>query len=140
MMKKQLFRAAALLTFLFSTSVFAEIAVIVHPSNSSSLDKGVVKKIYLGKTKSFSNGDKVQAFDLQNGSDIRNSFLQALLNKSSSQYKAYWSKLLFTGKGKPPAEKNSEDAIVQEVANNPSAIGYVDSSKVTDAVKVVATL
>ena len=139
-MKKLLLRTAALLTFLFSTSVFAEIVVIVHPTNDSTLDKDVVKKIYLGKTKSFSNGQKIQAYDLQNGSDIRNSFLQSLLKKSGSQYKAYWSKLLFTGKGKPPAEKSSEDDIVNEVASNPSAIGYVDSTKVTDAVKVIVTL
>lgn len=139
-MKKLLLRTAALLTFLVSTSVFAEIVVIVHPSNASDLDKNIVKKIYLGKTKSFSNGKKVQPFDLQNGSDTRNSFLQALLSKSGSQYKAYWSKLLFTGKGKPPAEKSSEEDIVNEVAGNPSAIGYIDSSKVTDAVKVIATL
>lgn len=139
-MKKQLLKAAALLTFLFSTSVLADIVVIVHPSNASTLDQDTVKKIYLGKVKSFSNGEKVEAFDLENGSALRDSFLENLLNKSGSQYKAYWSKLLFTGKGKPPAEKASEAEMVSEVASNPAAIGYVDSSKVTDAVKVIATL
>ncbi|WP_205623836.1 hypothetical protein [Pseudoalteromonas rubra] len=46
----------ALLGMAQSLPVHAEVVVIVHPSNDSSFDKDEIKKIFLGKTKSFSNG------------------------------------------------------------------------------------
>ena len=58
------------------------------------------------------------------------------MRKSSSQIKAYWSKLVFTGKGKPPTELSGADAI-KFVAEKPYAIAYVDASKVDTSVKVL---
>ncbi len=57
-------------------------------------------------------------------------FLKNVLNKNASQLKACWSKLVFTGKGKPPEEVSGGAAMVVKVAS--------DTSAVTDAVKVVA--
>ncbi|OHU85016.1 MULTISPECIES: phosphate ABC transporter substrate-binding protein [Pseudoalteromonas] len=114
----------------------AEISVIVHPSNGNALDKDSIAKIYLGKAKSFSDGTKVQAVGLSSGSVV-DEFTSNVLGKSSSQYKAYWSKLIFTGKGTPPEGLDNEQAVLDFVAQNSDAIGYVDSAKVTSAVKVV---
>ena len=61
------------------------------------------------------------------------------MGKSGSQYKAFWSKLVFTGKGKPPKEMSGDAAVIAAVSANPDAIGYVSASAVTDAVKVIAT-
>jgi hypothetical protein len=59
------------------------------------------------------------------------------LGRSSSQVSAYWSKLVFTGKGIPPKEVADDAAVVDLVSKNPSVIGYIDKASVTDAVKVV---
>jgi hypothetical protein len=61
------------------------------------------------------------------------------VGKSSSQLNAYWSKLVFTGKGTPPEKLTTDQAVIDFVAANGNAIGYVDSAKVTDKVKVIAT-
>ncbi|CAM4136097.1 phosphate ABC transporter substrate-binding protein [Pseudoalteromonas byunsanensis] len=114
----------------------AEVSVIVHPSNGNTLDKDSIAKIYLGKTKSFNDGTKVQAVSLNSG-NVVDEFTSNVLGKSSSQYKAYWSKLIFTGKGTPPEGLDSEQAVLDFVAGNTDAIGYVDSGKVTGAVKVI---
>ena len=123
----------------FSCDLFAETSVIIHPSNGSSLDQDTVNKIYLGKTKSFSNGSSVIAINLKEGLPIRTGFDKAILNKSASQVKSYWSKLLFTGKGTPPQEVGSDAEMIALISTNPSAIGYVDSGAVTGDVKVLFT-
>ncbi|MGB1303739.1 MAG: phosphate ABC transporter substrate-binding protein, partial [Pseudoalteromonas marina] len=46
---------------------------------------------------------------------------------------------VFTGKGTPPEKLGSDQAVIDFVAANADAIGYVDSAKVSDNVKVVAT-
>jgi len=60
------------------------------------------------------------------------------VKKTQSQYTAYWAKLMFTGKGIPPKEIESEKELVMLVSKNPNLIGYVDASAVTDDVRVVA--
>ena len=77
--------------------------------------------------------------NLSSGNAIRSAFDQAALGKSTNQTKAYWSKLVFSGKGNPPKEVDSEAEVIELVSKNPSLIGYVDSGSVTADVKVVAT-
>jgi len=120
-----------------SFSALAEVAVVVHPSNQVNLTKNDIKKIYLGKMKNFADGKVILPIDLTEGSDTRSIFNTELLGKSSSQIKAYWSKLIFTGKGTPPKNVKSESEVINTVSTNPSTIGYVDASKVTDKVKVI---
>lgn len=131
-MKKTLCLAALLLSQL----AFAEVAVIVHPSNNNALDEATVAKIFLGREKSFADGKSVVPLSLSENAAASGAFNDTVLKKSSSQLKAYWSKLVFTGKGTPPKEITSDEEMVKLIANNPSLIGYVDASKVDASVKV----
>ncbi|EGI71480.1 phosphate ABC transporter substrate-binding protein [Pseudoalteromonas sp. SR43-6] len=133
---KKLILASAL--SLCSFGALAEVAVIVNPGNANALDAETIKKIYLGKAKSFDNGNKVNPAT-QNGTAIADEFNSKVVGKSSSQLNAYWSKLVFTGKGTPPEKFDSDQAVIDFVAANGDSIGYIDSSKATDKVKVIAT-
>ncbi|GAA62133.1 ABC-type phosphate transport system, periplasmic component [Pseudoalteromonas sp. BSi20652] len=133
---KKIILASAL--SLCSINAFAEVAVIVNSSNTSALDADTIKKIYLGKAKSFSNGNKVNPVN-QDGTPVTDEFNDKVVGKSSSQLNAYWSKLVFTGKGTPPEKLASDQAVIDFVAANGDAIGYIDSAKVSDKVKVIAT-
>lgn len=123
----------------YSAIVTAEVAVIVHPSNNNALSKMEVKKIFLGKKKNYSDGGVVLPIDLQEGSAAREEFSKALLGKTPNQLKAYWSKLVFTGKGAPPKSVRTPSEVISTVSTNPSSIGYIEASEVTDQVKVVGT-
>lgn len=123
---------------LCSINAFADIAVIINPSNANVVDTDTIKKIYLGKSKSFSNGDAVKPVN-QDGTNVADEFNDKVIGKSSSQLNAYWSKLIFTGKGTPPEKLASDQAVIDFVAANNGAIGYIDSAKVSDKVKVIAT-
>lgn len=134
-MKKILFVLCALMTL----PVQAEIAVIVNPGVTDTLDASSIGKIFLGKSKRFPGGQSATPVNQSEGSDIMNQFNQKVLKRNSSQVKAYWSKLLFTGKGKPPAQLASDADVIKKVASDPSAIGYVDSASVDGSVKVVSS-
>ena len=121
------------------TKAMAEVAIVVHPSNESKFDKSIIKKIFLGKSKSFSNGRTAILISAGSKEPITDEFNKNVIGKSSNQVNAYWSKMIFTGKGTPPQEMGSIDEIISAVAKNPDAIGYIDASKVSDSVKVVAT-
>ncbi|TQV75649.1 phosphate ABC transporter substrate-binding protein [Aliikangiella marina] len=122
---------------LAATNVFAESVVIVNPMNDSKLDKETIAKMFLGKTKYFSNGDKVVAISPKEKGATKQAFNEVVLDKSSSQLNAYWSKIIFTGKGRPPKEYDSDDEVKQQVASNGNVIGIIDAKSVDNTVKVV---
>ncbi len=127
------------MSLLIANSAFAEIAVVVHPSNTTSVTQDFVSSVYLGKTKSFEDGKQVIPVNLS-GTPMEEDFNKKVLGKSSSQMKAYWSKLVFTGKGTPPKDAKTDVDVISLVSENPATIGYVDSASVTDKVKVVFTI
>ena len=119
-----------------STLCFADVAVIVNSANNDTIDAKLIKKIYLGKAKSFPSGGKVKVFSLSSGQADTEQFRQKALKKSNSQFKSYWSKLAFTGKGTPATELNSAEEIIAAVKKNPNAIGFINLADVSSDVKV----
>ncbi len=126
-------------SLMFSASAFSGVAVIVHPSNATTLSETEISRIFLGKMKSFPSGGQAIPINQTEGTSTRGDFEGKVLNKSASQIKAYWSKLVFTGKGTPPREVGGNADIVNLVKDNPNIIGYIDESAVTGDVKVIAT-
>lgn len=122
----------------FTYTAAAEVVVIVHPSNAASVSAKNVQRIFLGKAKKFPGGSSVTPLNQEPSSPIRADFDTEIVGRSSTQVSAYWSKLVFTGKGTPPKELANDAAVIAAVAADPSAIGYVDSSSVTGDVKALS--
>lgn len=137
-MKKFMFFTAIL--FVLSASVNAEISVVVHPSNNAEITKDVVSQLFLGKTKNFPDGTSAVPIGQDVNSAATSAFNERVINRSPSQVKAYWSKQIFSGKGTPPKSVSSDEDVLELIANNPNLIGYVDSGKANDKVRVVLTL
>jgi len=124
-----------------SGSVPAEVVVIVNPANSiASLDVETARRIYLGKDKTFPNGQPATPGDQPEGSRTRTEFYRKVVAKSEAQVKAYWAQLIFTGKDTPPEVIGGDAAMRRWVARRKDAIGYIDGDAVDDSVKVVARI
>jgi ABC-type phosphate transport system substrate-binding protein len=116
----------------------AELVLVVHPSNDASIDVKAAQRIFLGKESKFSNGKEAIPINQAPDSPNRASFDTDTLGRSSTQIAAYWSKLVFTGKGIPPKEVGNDAEVIAIVAGNQDAVGYVDSASVTGAVKAIS--
>lgn len=137
-MKKCIRLLAVTLTLGMASFAWAEVAVIVHPSAGfDSLTEDDVARLFLGKSKSFPAGAQAVPVNQNEGSAARDKFNEAVCKKNASQYKAYWSQLVFTGKGTPPKDAGDDGAVKALIAANPNMIGYVDASAVDATVKVV---
>lgn len=125
----------------FALVAQAEVAVIVHPSaDVDALTEDDIARLFLGKAKSFPNGGQAVPVNQDEGSPVREKFNEGVTKKNASQYKAYWSQLVFTGKGTPPKDMGGNAEVKALVASTPNMIGYVDSSAVDGSVKVVYKL
>jgi ABC-type phosphate transport system substrate-binding protein len=85
----------------------------------------------------FPNGLPALPVDLRDGSGERDQFYAQVAGKTPAQLKAYWSKIIFTGRGQPPPTVSSAAEMKKRISENPAAIGYLDSSMVDDSVRVV---
>ena len=120
-------------------SMAEKVAVVVNTANTASLDVSDIAKIYLGKIKNYPDGTTVLPLDQTAGTELRVYFLDKAVGKSEAQMKAYWSRLIFTGKGVPPQILKDDDEVKLTVSRNKDAMGFIDAASVDDTVKVIAT-
>jgi len=133
-------KIACTLCLLCSAQAMAGLVVIVNPgAGVTALTMDDVSRIFLAKTKSFPNEKSAVPINQNEGSPMRAAFEEKVLKKTPSQVNAYWTQLLFTGKGTPPKDVGTDADVKKLVADNPNIVGYVDSSVVDASVTVVYT-
>jgi ABC-type phosphate transport system substrate-binding protein len=126
---------------LFATEAMAEVVVVVSAKNTNSaLSEAQVADIFLGRVSYFPSGEEAVPVDLPDDSPLRSDFYRDCTGKSASQLRAYWTKLIFTGRAQPPRELPDAAAIKRFMQTRPSAIGYIDRKDVDASVKVVLSL
>jgi ABC-type phosphate transport system substrate-binding protein len=113
------------------------VAVVSAKSPVTALSKSQVVDIFLGRASRFPNGVQAVPIDQADGSVARAEFYAKVADKSAAQLKAYWSKIIFTGRGQPPPAVSNSNEVKKRLSENPAAIGYIDANSVDDTVKVV---
>lgn len=115
----------------------AEVTVIVNAANPASLDDDVIASLFLGQVRSYPGGGDALPINQPGSGAVAQEFAAKYLKKTPPQLKAYWSKQVFTGVGRPPKELEGDEAVMNFVAANPGAIGYVEASKLIAGVKAL---
>lgn len=128
------------LLFVSSYAKSTEFVVVVNKSNTiDALSKREIIDIYMGRYLTFPDGETSKPLDLPAKSTLKNDFYLKLVNKDEQKINAYWARLLFSGRAKPPTPSTSVEDAINKIAASQFAIGYIPLSQVTDAVKVVYT-
>jgi len=114
------------------------VAVVSAKSPVTSLTQSQVADIFLGKASRFPDGTQAIPIDQPEDTPVRDRFYTQVAGKSPAQVKAYWSKIIFTGRGQPPVQAANGVEVKKMIAQNPAAIGYIDSTLVDESVRVVS--
>lgn len=133
----KLLAKVTLAAVLFSGLANAGVVVVANPSGPDALTKSQVSKLFLGKSKKLPTGAKAEVLEQSNGNATRIAFHAAVTGKSEAQLQSYWSRLVFTGKGKAPKALSSSAQVKSKVAASANAIGYIDEADLDGSVKVV---
>jgi ABC-type phosphate transport system substrate-binding protein len=113
------------------------VAVVSAKSAVKALTPSQVADIFLGRVSRFPNGVLAVPIDLRDGSPERDEFYAKITGKTPSQIKAYWSKIIFTGRGQPPKAVPTELDVKKIIAADDTAIGYIDASLLDDSVRAL---
>ena len=115
--------------------------LVVAASNSelASLSESSVRQLYMGNTRS-AGGFAVLLLDMPEGSTSRKSFYRRVADKSESQLKSYWARMIFTGRGTPPRQVGSAQEMVSTLKANPGMLGYLEERDLQPGLKVLLRL
>ena len=130
------------LLLLYSASSVAQsqekIVVVTNPNNDVQvLDKKGLIDLFMGKYSAFPNGKQATPIDIDRDDELKGQFYKSLVGLPLARVNAYWSRLKFSGRVKPPAIEQTIDDVMQRLEEDESALAYVYESYVTDKMKVV---
>ena len=121
--------------------VFADtehFVVVVHRDNPTrSVDREFLRDAYLKKATDWSHGEVIRPVDLSMRFEVRDVFTREVLRKTPAQLRSYWNQQIFSGKGTPPIEADSINEMLEYVASNAGAIGYLPAGASPARVKVI---
>lgn len=129
--------ATLALVSLMSFAANAGYVVIGNPAGVDAMSDAEVKQLFLGKKTQLANGQPAKIIELNDGNPDRIAFHAATTGRSEAQLQSAWSRLVFTGKAEAPTQVADYTAVINAVAADANAIGYVDESAVDGSVKVL---
>jgi ABC-type phosphate transport system substrate-binding protein len=112
--------------------------VIVNAANPvSALPTDEVSRIFLHKAQVWPNGAHMTPVDLPEDAPARDAFSRAVHGRGAAAIKAYWQRMIFSGRDLPPAEKSVAE-VLNLVRADGGAIGYVPAgTALGDSIKVL---
>lgn len=138
MKRKLLAPGFGLILLLCALPTWAEIVVVVSEDNSiDTMSRVELADLYLGRRNQFPDGEPAVPLDQRESSQAYPEFYAAYVGQTPAQIRSHWSRLIFTGRGQPPRSVENGQAMADAVADNPLAIGYLDSELVDDRLRVV---
>ena len=116
----------------------ADLVVVVSARSPVGLLRpDQVAALFLGQSVRFPDGAEALPVDQRIGAPLRDEFYLRVTGKTPALLKAHWSKMVFTGRGQPPADVADSAAVRRKVAADPNAIGYVDRGALDPSVRAV---
>jgi ABC-type phosphate transport system substrate-binding protein len=137
-MKKLLFAILlASMASVFAGRAQAQVIVIANPGvKAGDINKDDLRDVFTGNATALKDGSRVVPILLKAGT-AHEEFLQAYIGKNDTAYRAGWRSLVFSGQASMPKSLESDAAVVEFVAHNQGAIGYIAKSTPHDGVKVL---
>lgn len=119
-------------------AAWADLVVIVNArSGVAAMTRNEVVHIFFGRNRLFFNGQEAHPVDLQGKHPVRLDFYRRLVGKELAEIDAYWSRQQFTGGARPPVQLESSADVLEWVATQPGAIGFVELPHADARVRVV---
>lgn len=111
--------------------------VVNSQSPSEPVDRAFIADAFLKKVTRWPDGETIRAVDLRFDAPTRQEFSERVLQRSPAAVRNYWQQRIFTGRGVPPPELASDEAVLAYVREHRGAVGYVSAGAETSSVKVL---
>lgn len=136
-MKTRITLLLAIVIVLLPVLSSAATVVVNNEVDPSKINADELEMIYLGKKTLWDSGQRIVPVLVNEESEESKQFLERVLSKSVSQYRAYWKRRLFSGGGTVPKTFRNSAEVVDYVSKTPGAIGIVQPGTKDSRLKIV---
>jgi hypothetical protein len=112
--------------------------LIVHPDNRAArATRKFLTDAFLKRLTEWDDGHLIEPVDRQRTAAVRHDFSTQVLGRSVAAVRHFWQQRIFSGRGVPPPELPSDEAVVEYVLQHRGAVGYVTASAKIGAARVL---
>lgn len=117
-----------------------EFKVIVHPERPGQATRAFLADAFLKNASRWPDDEAIRPVDQRPDSAARRKFSEHVLRRSVEAVKTYWQQRIFSGRGVPPPELDSDEAVVRYVESHAGAVGYISGSAPAGKTRVIAII
>ena len=118
-------RVLITLLLLVSQDLPAQTLIANEQVEIKQLSKTTARSIFAMRVHEWPNGTPITVYVLQDQDPTHNQFCKSVLGMFPYQLRRIWDRQVFSGTGIAPIVVNSEQEILDAVANTKGAIGYI---------------
>ncbi|KXS38573.1 MAG: hypothetical protein AWU55_1360 [Halomonadaceae bacterium T82-2] len=116
-----------------------EVVVIANPDvEVTTLSHDMARAIFAMRQRTWPDGRGVSVFVLPGNHPVHKRFAKSRLNVYPHQLQLAWDRAVFSGTGQAPYQADDQQAMLQQVASTPGAIGYLERDHLEDSVHVIS--
>ena len=131
----------ALLCYLFfigEVQAKRQYQVVAHPDViEKDLSVNVLRAIFSMRLRTWPNGKAIKVFVLEDNDALHHDFSKEKLKVFPYQLRLAWDRLVFSGTGQAPINVSSQEEMRSKVASTPGAIGYLETTYISDDIHVL---
>jgi len=105
-------------------SIAQDISIITNSNVQDKIDAKMIKHIFLGKKTQWNNYEQITFFVCKSD-DVFDLFVKKYIGISKKQFKNYWKRKVFTGKGSMPKTFKQIEKIIKKVEQTKGSIAFI---------------
>ncbi|NVJ51826.1 MAG: hypothetical protein HWE11_15650 [Gammaproteobacteria bacterium] len=116
------------------------VSIVVVTSTDSDFKQATheeVLDLFMGKKRALSDGRAAFPLDIENENGLKQGFYERLTGLSLARVNAYWSRIKFTGRARPPLSMSSSENAISYLKQNPGSVTYLFSYQLTPELTIL---
>jgi hypothetical protein len=120
-------RVGIIVSTMGCSSVNAAEIVVNSTVPSKQYTLADIRAVFMMRQRFWPNGEQIKVFTLSDSDLLHKDFVKNNLNMFPHQLRRIWDRMLFSGTGAIPVQLDSEQEMIDKIANTPYAIGYLNN-------------
>lgn len=94
------------------------------------------RAIFAMRKRVWPNGSQIVVFSLSDSSSTHKDFVKKNLRMFPHQLRRVWDRMVFSGTGDAPIQLDSEQEMIDKIANTPDSIGYIENKPENEKIRL----
>lgn len=97
-----------------------------------------IRAIFTMQKRFWPNKRQIKVYTLSDNNPIHKDFVKNDLNMFPHQIRRIWDRRTYSGTGAAPVELDSEQEMIEKIANTPDSIGYLSSKHDNEKIRSIS--